>query len=123
MLDEVLNAIAQCGYAFDRDEDFNSYLGVQVDHNPDGSKTLSQPGLARQLLDMMGMQDCNPSRTPMSNPLFAHATSDDHNGSFNYCSAIGMMMYLVNNTRPECVFSVNSCAQYSISPKVPHAEA
>eukprot|EP00977_Amphora_coffeiformis_P026610 scaffold28308_cov107-Amphora_coffeaeformis.AAC.1 len=25
-LDEVLNAISQCGYAFDRDEDFNSYL-------------------------------------------------------------------------------------------------
>eukprot|EP00977_Amphora_coffeiformis_P023187 scaffold12381_cov86-Amphora_coffeaeformis.AAC.3 len=115
-LDEVLNAIAQCGYAFDREEDFNSYLGVQVDHNPEGSKTLSQPGLARQLLDMMGMQDCNPSRTPMSNPLFAHATSDDHNGSFNYRSAI-------NNTRPECAFSVNLCAQYSISPKVPHAEA
>eukprot|EP00977_Amphora_coffeiformis_P021787 scaffold9921_cov99-Amphora_coffeaeformis.AAC.1 len=45
----------------------------------------------------MGMQDCNPSRTPMSNPLFAHAKSDDHNGSFNYRSAIGMMMYLVNN--------------------------
>eukprot|EP00977_Amphora_coffeiformis_P018256 scaffold6348_cov119-Amphora_coffeaeformis.AAC.1 len=34
-LHEVLNAIAQCGYAFDRDEDFNSYLGVQVDHNSD----------------------------------------------------------------------------------------
>eukprot|EP00977_Amphora_coffeiformis_P026435 scaffold26333_cov107-Amphora_coffeaeformis.AAC.1 len=32
-------------------------------------------------------------------------------------------MYLVNNTRPECAFSVNSCVQYSISPKVPHAEA
>eukprot|EP00977_Amphora_coffeiformis_P011220 scaffold2698_cov213-Amphora_coffeaeformis.AAC.1 len=110
-LDEVLNAIAQCGYAFDCDEDFNSYLGVQVDYNPDGSKTLSQPGLARQLLDMM------------SNPLFAHALSDDQNGSFNYRSAIGMMMYLVNNTRPECAFSVNSCAQYSIAPKVPHAEA
>eukprot|EP00977_Amphora_coffeiformis_P022936 scaffold11946_cov101-Amphora_coffeaeformis.AAC.1 len=62
----------------------------------------------------MGMQDCNPSRTPMSNPLFAHATSDDHNGSFNYRYAIGMMMYLVNNTRPECGF---------IATKVPHAEA
>eukprot|EP00977_Amphora_coffeiformis_P016089 scaffold4879_cov92-Amphora_coffeaeformis.AAC.1 len=59
----------------------------------------------------------------MSNPLFAHATSDDHNGSFNYRSAIGMMMYLVNNTCPECAFSVNLCAQYSIAPKVPHAEA
>eukprot|EP00977_Amphora_coffeiformis_P024272 scaffold15309_cov198-Amphora_coffeaeformis.AAC.1 len=72
---------------------------------------------------MMGMQDCNPSRTPTSNPFFPHASSNDHNGSFNYCSAIGMMMYLVNNTRPECTFSVNLCVHYSITPKVPHAKA
>eukprot|EP00977_Amphora_coffeiformis_P006091 scaffold1322_cov185-Amphora_coffeaeformis.AAC.1 len=32
-------------------------------------------------------------------------------------------MYLVNNTRPECAFLVNSCVQYSIAFKVPHAEA
>ncbi|MCA1806868.1 MAG: hypothetical protein LC687_03260, partial [Actinobacteria bacterium] len=122
-LDDVLAAIGKAGFAFDRDEDFNSYLGVQVDHNEDGSKTLSQPGLSGQLLDMMGMRDCNPARTPMSGPLFAHPESDDHNGSFNYRSALGMLMYLVNNTRPECAFAVNSCAQYSINPKQPHAEA
>ena len=122
-LEDVLLAIDKAGYAFDRDEDFNSYLGVQVDHHDDGSKTLSQSGLSGQLLDMMGMRDCNPARTPMSGPLFAHADSEDHNGSFNYRSALGMLMYLVNNTRPECAFAVNSCAQYSINPKQPHAEA
>eukprot|EP00977_Amphora_coffeiformis_P006327 scaffold1352_cov180-Amphora_coffeaeformis.AAC.17 len=123
VLDEVLRAVEQAGYVFDRDEDFNSHLGVQADHNSDGLKTPSQPGLARQLLDMMGMRNCNPSHIPMSNPLFTHADSDDHNGSFNYRSEIGMMMYLVNNTRPECASFVNSCPQYSIAPKGPHTEA
>jgi hypothetical protein len=122
-LTDVLAAIDKAGYAFDRDEDFSSYLGVQVDHHSDGSKTLSQSGLAGQLLDMMGMRDCNPARTPMSGPLFQHVDSEAHNGSFNYRSALGMLMYLVNNTRPECAFAVNACAQYSINPKAPHAEA
>ena len=40
-LENVLKAIDKAGYAFDCDEDFHSYLGVQVDHNSDGSRTLS----------------------------------------------------------------------------------
>ena len=122
-LDDLLKAIEKAGYAFDRDEDFHSYLGVQLDHNSDGSKTLSQSGLTGQLLDLMGMRDCNPCQTPNSGPLFNLPDSPDHNGSFNYRSALGMLMYLVNNTRPECAFAVNACAQYSINPKAPHAEA
>ena len=32
-------------------------------------------------------------------------------------------MYLTNNARPECAHAVNVCAQHSISPHQPHAEA
>ena len=122
-LDEVLDAIKSAGYAFSRDESFSSYLGVLVDHLPDGTKKLSQPGLAKQLLDMMGMSDCNPAKTPIAGPLFAHKDSDPHAGSFSYRSALGMLMYLTNNTRPECAYAVNICAQYSVDPRLPHAEA
>lgn len=72
---------------------------------------------------MMGMSDCNPTKTPMSGPLFACPDSESHNHSFNYRSALGMLMYIVNNTRPDCAFAVNACAQYSINPKMPHGEA
>ena len=94
-----------------------------VQHQPDGSKLLLQPGLSEQLLSMMGMTECNPTRTPISSPLYKHEDAQDHNGSFNFRSALGMLMYLANNTRPECAFAVNACAQYSINPKLPHAEA
>ena len=123
VLEDVLKAIEKAGYAFSRDEDFLSYLGVMVQHQPDGSKLLSQPGLSEQLLSMMGMTECNPTRTPISSPLYKHEDAQDHNGSFNFRSALGMLMYLANNTRPECAFAVNACAQYSINPKLPHAEA
>ncbi len=59
----------------------------------------------------------------MSGPLFRHLNEPPHSGSFNYRSALGMLMYLTNNTRPECAFAVNACAQYSLDPKQPHAEA
>ena len=123
VLEDVLAAIKKAGYAFSRDEDFSSYLGVLVEHLPDGSKKLSQPGLSKQLLDMMGMTDCNPARTPLSAPVFKYEDSQPHDMSFNYRSALGMLMYLVNNTRPECAYAVNACAQYSMNPKLPHAEA
>ena len=57
---------------------------------------------------MMGMTECNPTRTPISSPLFKHEDAQDHNGSFNYPSALGMLMYLANNTKPECAFAVNA---------------
>jgi hypothetical protein len=124
VLEEVLKRLDELGFAFSRDQDFSSYLGVLVEHLANGNKKLSQPGLTKQLLEMMGLADCNPTKTPISGPLFSHHDSQDHDpSSFGYRSALGMLMYLVNNTRPECAYAVNACAQYSINPKVPHAEA
>ena len=115
--------IKNAGFHFNRNESFSSYLGIQVDHLPDGSKKLSQPGLTKQLLEMMGMMDANPVHTPIVSSLRSYSDSEDHDASFNYRSALGMLMYLGNNTRPECSYAINACAQYSIEPKKPHAEA
>ena len=123
-IEQVLKQIDEAGFAFSRDTDFASYLGALIEHLDDGSKKLSQPGLTNQLLEMMGMVDCNPSRTPIASPLFSYPDSKPYDGSsFNFRSALGMLMCLGNNTRPECAFAINACAQYSIAPKVPHAEA
>jgi hypothetical protein len=122
-LTAVLKQIDDAGFAFSRDADFSSYLGVKVEHLADGSKKLSQPGLTQQLLEVMGMTDCNPSRTPISGPVFGYPNAEEHDDSFNYRSAIGMLMYLGNNTCPEISFAINACAQHSVNPKKPHADA
>ena len=122
-IERVLKQIDETGYKFSRDEAFDSYLGIQVEHRDDGSVKLSQPGLTHQFLDMMGMSDCNPSPTPSSGQLHSYRDAEDHDDSFNFRSALGMLMYLGNNTRPECAYAINVAAQYSIAPKKPHADA
>ena len=38
-------------------------------------------------------------------------------GTFNYRSAVGMLQYLCNNTRPDCTFAVSQCARFSHDPR------
>ena len=83
-LDLVPKQIQDAKFAFSRDEDFNSYLGILVEDLPDGTKKLSQPGLTKQLLEMMGMTDCNPTKTPMAAQLHNYTDAEDYDGSFNY---------------------------------------
>ena len=119
----MLDELKEAGFAYKQDGDFSSYLGVQIEDLPDGRRKLSQPGLTRQLLEVMGMMDCRPVDTPSSSPLHLFRDSEDFDQSFNYRSAIGMLLYLGNNTRPDCAYAINACAQYSINPKKPHGEA
>ena len=88
-----------------------------------GAMKMSQPHLARTLLDATGMNDSNPAETPITGPLFRHMESEPFDRTFHYRSAIGILQYLGNNTRPDCSFAINSCARFCIEPKEPHGAA
>ena len=121
---KALQEIKDAGYAFSRDGDFCSYLGIQIYQQQDGSIKMSQPHLCRSLVDACGLNDSNPVATPSIRPLFRYKDSPafDHN-QFNYWSAIGIAQYLGNNTRPDCAYAINSCARLCIDPKEPHGTA
>ena len=122
-LSSILQDLKNHGYDFSRDGDFNSYLGVQIDKLANGAMKMSQPHLARTLLDATGMNDSNPAETPITGPLFRHMESEPFDRTFHYRSAIGILQYLGNNTRPDCSFAINSCARFCIEPKEPHGAA
>ena len=63
-LKTVLEEIKNFGYDFNRDGDFTSYLGIQLDKLPDGALKMSQPHLTRSFVDSVGMTDCAPAHTP-----------------------------------------------------------
>ena len=108
---------------FSEDTTFSSYLGIKIETRPDGSKKLSQPGLKRSVLDVMGLLDANPVKTPIGTPLFKFEDAEPFDQSFNYRSALGMLQYVGNNTHPECAYAINSCARYCVDPRKPHGEA
>ena len=120
----VLEEIRNQGYSFNRDGDFKSYLGINLEHRDDGSIKMSQPHLARSLVDSTGLNNANIAVTPSTGPLFRYKDSEAFDRSqFNYRSAIGIAQYLGNNTRPDCAYAINSCARYSIDPREPHGTA
>ncbi len=122
-LTNVLSELKTKGYNFNRDGDFKSYLGIKLDKQADGSLKMSQPHLCRSFLDAVGMPDCAPVYTPSTGPLFRHLDSKSFDRSFNYRSAIGILQYLGNNTRPDCSQAITSCARYCIDPREPHGNA
>ena len=122
-LDHVLQELSGKGYQFNRDGDFKSYLGVQLDRLSDGSLKLSQPHLNRSFVDSVGCLDSKPVDTPSSGPLFRHLDSKGFDHSFNYRSAIGMLQYLGQNTRPDCAYAISACSRFCNDPREPHSKA
>ena len=122
-LSSILSTFKDLDYNFSRDGSFSSYLGIKLETLSNGDVKLSQPGLKRACLDVMGLSDANPSPTPISTPLFKHMESPPFDEAFNYRSALGMLQYIGNNTHPECCYAINSCARYCITPRQAHGTA
>ena len=122
-LEKVLQELKSHDYNFNRDGDFNNYLGIRIDRQDNGSVKLSQPHLCRSFLDCVGMTDANVVHTPSTGPLFRFTDSKPFDRSFNYRSAIGILQYLGNNTRPDLSYAISSCARFSNDPREPHGNA
>ena len=88
---------------------------------------LDQCHYAREILEMHGMADCNPSLLPMSpSDLRSLTKSQSATDTLSevdkrrYQSILGSLGYLVNCTRPDLAFSVNRLAQFAHRPTDRH---
>ena len=76
---------------------------------------LHQEDSVRKLIMSIGLDDCNPAKTPMQvglklpNPSEIKTQEADRN--FPYQSVVGQMVWLLN-TRLDCVFAINVATRY-----------
>ena len=84
---------------------------------------LSQPHLTTRIIDALGLSKSRIKDTPASSPLGKCIDDPKSDGLFNYRSVLGMLMYLGNNTRPDCSFAIHQCARFSSDPRIPHEKA
>jgi hypothetical protein len=86
------------------------YLGVEVRQDSSGT-TLCQRGYAQKLLEKTGMEDCNPTSTPMeARTHLVKASTATLVDATEFRSVVGALRYLVH-TRPDLAHSVSRCQQ------------
>ena len=124
--EQVLEDLMQAGMDVEDLGTIQDYLGVRVDHLPDGRMKLSQPKLIDSILQDLHFQtNTKPKTTP------AHTTKLlDHDldgkpfgGEFHYRRVIGKLNFLEKSTRPDLAYAVHQCARFSINPRESHANA
>lgn len=113
--------------------DIDKFLGIEIQHNDDGSFELSQPHLINRILQLLGLDQNNEwgsstnSRKLPSDKTILHRDSEGaerkHADRWNYRTAVGMLTYLQGNSRPDISVHVHQCARFSVDPKRLHERA
>jgi hypothetical protein len=103
-------------------------LGLQIEHFHNGI-FVHQSNYIQKMLKRFNMDKTHPLSTPMvvrsldvkKDPYRPRENNEKALGpEIPYLSAIGALMYLANNTRPDIVFSINVLARYSSDPTRRH---
>jgi len=99
-------------------------LGLQIEHLYNGI-FVHQSNYIQKMLKRFNMDKTHPLSTPMvvrsldikKDPYRPREKNEKVLGpEVPYLSAIGALMYLANNTRPDIAFSINVLARYSSDP-------
>jgi hypothetical protein len=103
-------------------------LGLQLEHLPTGI-LVHQSTYVQKILEKFNMNKYYPSKTLIvvrtlengSDPFQPRQEGEEVLGSeYPNLSSIGVLMYLVNNTRPDIAFAVNLLARFSAAPTIRH---
>jgi hypothetical protein len=95
------------------------YLCIEVLQDSSGI-SLCQRGYAQKLLERMGLEDCNPSATPMEARLhLIKASTAALVDATEFRSVVGALSYLVH-TRPNLAHSVSYVSRFMAQPHEDH---
>ena len=99
----------------------DKYLGVQIEKLQGKEFILRQPFLIQCILTALGISkgDYNPCDVPVIVPLLSKDENcPNRKHTWHYWSAIGMLGYLQNSTRPDISMAVHQCALFNACPKL-----
>jgi hypothetical protein len=123
-LDKRFQDFSELGLEFTCEGTFTDFLGIKfVKDEVTNTVTLTQKGLIQKIIKATGLQDCNPNCTPALQACLGIDPDGEPMGEFwNYCSIVGMLLYLSTNTRPDITLAVSQVAsRFNHSPKKSHA--
>jgi hypothetical protein len=124
VIDNKIARIQASGLKLTVEEDIFAFLGVEIVRKANGDIELRQRGLIDKILLTCGMTHCNTKSTPCNQlPLGTDPQGLPITGKFEYASAVGMLLYLSSNSRPDIQYAVHQCARFTHFPKKSHEDA
>jgi hypothetical protein len=101
----MIDTLKHAEYDLDSEREISVFLSIQIKRDEyNCSFTLTQEGLIQKVIDYCKMQDCNLTNMSANTAPFGLDKDGDRwvdqREEFEYAAAIGMLMYLANNTRP-----------------------
>lgn len=107
----------------------SSVLGMKITRSEDSIK-IDQAKYISDVLTRFGMNDCNPTATPMdyNQKLSATMSPKDDDGKRRmsevpYMQAIGCLLFAAKISRPDICYAVNLLSRFGTNPGKPHWEA
>ncbi len=110
--------------------DVNKVLGVEITRLDNNSFKLSQPLLIDRILSFLGLcnnefkTDANSLSTPVAKGLLhCNLSGKPCKYSWKYRTAVGMLSYLQNTSRPEISMATQQTARFSNQPMLSHEKS
>ena len=124
-IEEYVKKLAALGYdlTLEPSGDMFGFLGFDF-KRVDSSIELTQVGLIKKTIKYPGMESAKSLPTPaLKEPLGTDPQGEPFNEKWNYAAAIGMLLYLSSNTRPDIQFAVHQAARFTHAPRKSHGQA
>ena len=122
----VQAALAAIAGAFDIKDigEVSYFLGLQLQRDrQQGTIWLGQPKYARDTLDRFGMTACKPVCSPMEANARLNRSEESAVIDAPYAEAVGSLLYLTVNTRPDLAFAVGVLSRFVSKPSEVHWKA
>ena len=102
-------------------------LGIKVERDMKGNMQLTQKSYIKSILKKYGMEECRGAKTPLEPGIrlsteMSPRNQEEASEMYNvpYREAIGSLMHLAVNTRPDILFAVTKLSQYNVNPVRQH---
>jgi hypothetical protein len=125
LIEEYVQKLSDLGYDLTLEDEGDIFAFLGISFTQTGSQIeLSQTGLIEKIIKYTGMSNATSKSTPAAEqPLGSDKDGLAFDEEWSYPAAVGMLLYVSSNTRPDIQFAVHQVARFSHNPRKSHGQA
>jgi hypothetical protein len=125
LIDVFVDGLKAKGFELTKKGSFSEFLGIKFEEDTSaGSITMTQTGLIKKIIATTKIENCNPNWVPAAKEaLRIDPEGKPMEEDWSYPSIVGMLLYLLTNTRPDIAFAVSQVTCFKHNSKKLHATA